>query len=186
MMPMRSIRNLSNYPAGRPLTADDVLEFHAARLLLLLHLCGKDGEIDGLTKLAKLDFFVRYPAFFARACEHLKRPTVAVDETIEASMVRHRYGPWDHRYYHLLAYLEATDAIEVQKSGAKSFRFALTEPGTAAAARLASRESFLSLRDHMIRVRKVLGSRNGDSLKRLIYSLFQKEVAERPLGDVIR
>lgn len=183
---MRSARNLKSYPAGRPLGADDVLEFHAARLLLLLHLCGKDGAIEGLTKLAKLDFFARYPAFFARACEHLGRPKVAVDDSVEATMVRHHYGPWDHRYYHLLAYLEATESIEVRKSGAKAFRFSLTERGTAIATALAARDQFGSLSDHMRQVKKVLGPRNGESLKKLIYAIFQNEVAERPLGDVIR
>jgi hypothetical protein len=183
---MLSARNLKDYPAGRPLSADDVVEFHAARLILLLHVCGKDGVIEGLTKLAKLDFFARYPAFFSRACEHLGRPTVAVTDVVEASMVRHHYGPWDHRYYHLLAYLEATGVVEVRKSGASAFRFSLTERGTVAATRLASREPFTPLREHMTRVRAVLGTRNGESLKKLIYTLFQKEVAERPLGDVIR
>ncbi len=59
--------SLHCYPAGLPLTADQITEFHAARLMLLLHLCGVKNRIEGLTKLAKLDFFVRYPAFFLRA-----------------------------------------------------------------------------------------------------------------------
>jgi hypothetical protein len=182
---MLSVRNLRDYPAGRPLSADDVLEFHAARLLLLLHVCGRDGEIEGLTKLAKLDFFARYPAFFARACAHLNRPVPAVTDTIEASMVRHHYGPWDHRYYHVLSYLEATGVVRVRKTGANAYRFTLTERGGETAARLAQREAFAPLRDHMRQVRAVLGTRSGDTLKKLIYTLFREEVAERPLGETI-
>jgi hypothetical protein len=183
---MLSVRNLRDYPAGRPLSADDVLEFHAARLLLLLHMCGRNGEIKGLTKLAKLDFFARYPAFFARACAHLGRPVPMVTEAIEASMVRHHYGPWDHRYYHVLSYLEATDVVRVRKTGASAYRFSLTERGGETAARLAKRDAFTSLRDHMGQVRTILGTRSGDTLKKLIYTLFRAEVAERALGETIR
>lgn len=43
---------------------------HLARLLVLLKaFSGRDGTktIDGLTKLAKLDFFLRYPTYLERA-----------------------------------------------------------------------------------------------------------------------
>ena len=46
---MKSLRNLAKHPAGIPVLADDVLEFHALRLLLLLKVCGTSGRIDGLT-----------------------------------------------------------------------------------------------------------------------------------------
>jgi hypothetical protein len=64
---MKSIKHLAAHPVSLPLAADDILEFHAARLLLLLEVCGTAGRIDGLTKMAKLDFFNRYPDFFAAA-----------------------------------------------------------------------------------------------------------------------
>ncbi len=66
---MKSLKNINDLPAGVPLAADDLLEFHAARLLLLFKVCGVAGRIDGLTKMAKLDFFVRYPQFFNEACK---------------------------------------------------------------------------------------------------------------------
>lgn len=82
------------------LAADDIVEFHAARLLLLLSVCGVSGRIDGLTKMAKLDFFARYPHFFevARAAagplHALDAPSrTESDEAVEAAMVRHHYGP---------------------------------------------------------------------------------------------
>src|SRR5450759_2243220 len=111
---MRSIRNLRSLPAGRSLLAEDLLEFHAARLLLLMRYCGAANRIDGLTKLAKLDFFVRYPAFFASACEALGKeaPPDALGG-VEAPMVRHHYGPWDKRYYHVLAFLEGAGLVTV-------------------------------------------------------------------------
>ena len=35
---MKSVRRLGSEPAGVPLSADDLIEFHAARLLLLVAL----------------------------------------------------------------------------------------------------------------------------------------------------
>ena len=65
---MKRLRELSDAPASRPITAEEVMEFHAARLVLLFKHCGVKGRrIDSLTKMAKLDFFVRYPDFFAIA-----------------------------------------------------------------------------------------------------------------------
>ncbi len=110
---MKSLKNLQGIPAGEPLLADEVLELHAARLLLLIRCCGtkmrEDGtyRIDGLTKMAKLDFFVRYPQFFAEVCRKLDVPSDTPAGGIESAMVRFHYGPWDQRYYHILGYLEA-------------------------------------------------------------------------------
>ena len=48
---MRSLNRVGTLPMSLPLAADDIVEFHAARLLLLMHVCGVKGRIDGLTKL---------------------------------------------------------------------------------------------------------------------------------------
>lgn len=89
-----SLNALGSYPAGRPLNADQITEFHAARILLLLYLCGKRNRIEGLTKLAKLDFFVRYPDFYQRAKAHVEKeaPVMTTGE-VDSAMVRHHYGP---------------------------------------------------------------------------------------------
>ncbi|MDY7229902.1 hypothetical protein [Hyalangium rubrum] len=187
---MRSIRNLRDYPAGLPLVPDELVEFHAARLLLLLKVCGgtkgkAKGGIDGLTKLAKLDFFVRYPAFFARACAERGAPVPTVLPAVESNMVRHHYGPWDHRYYHVLAYLEGKGLVRVTRDGTKPFRFQLTEKGAGAAEQLGAQGPFQELMEQMKRVRTVLGGESGTALKELIYRLFDQEVAARKLGEVI-
>ena len=49
---MKSITNLGLQPASLPAVADDLLEFHAARLLLLFRICGIRDRIDGLTEMA--------------------------------------------------------------------------------------------------------------------------------------
>ena len=173
---MLSVRNLRDYPAGRPLSADDVLEFHAARLLLLLHVCGRNGEIEGLTKLAKLDFFARYPAFFARACAHLNRPVPEVTDAIEASMVSTTTGRGTIGIT-VLSYLEATGVVRVRKTGANAYRFTLTERGGETATRLGSTRGVRAVaRPHASGARG-LGTRSADTLKKLIYTLFRDEVA---------
>ena len=60
----RSLNRIAGRSIALPLSADDIIEFHLARLLLLLKFCGTAGRIEGLTKMAKLDFFARYPDFF--------------------------------------------------------------------------------------------------------------------------
>lgn len=189
---MRSLNRIGVRPVSLPLLADDIVEFHAARLLLLLKLCGVSGRIDGLTKMAKLDFFVRYPKFYETA----RAATIPSDstnepnqtkhgESVEAAMVRYRYGPWDKRYYHVLAYLEAKQLISVTKEG-NSYRIALTDLGQERAKTLAAQPSFISLTERMREVKKTFGLKRGAFLKDLIYRLFDSEVRQRPLGEVIR
>ncbi len=189
---MKPTSSLGSYPVGRPLTADQITEFHAARLLLLIHLCGtKDRasgrfRIDGLTKLAKLDFFVRYPDFFRRARAHDdQKPDAGSAGPVESAMVRHHYGPWDARYYQLLGYLEGRELIAVEKVG-EAFVFSLTDTGLAMAKRLAGGEEYQDVCAHMREVKTLLGSKSGDTLKKMVYKLFDQEVAKLPLGQVIR
>lgn len=189
---MNSTASLHSYPAGRPLTADQITEFHAARLILLIHLCGtKDKvtgrpKIEGLTKLAKLDFFVRYPSFFQFAKAHVKSENVVntTSNIVDSEMVRHHYGPWDPRYYQLLAYLESRELITVEKQN-QAFVFSLTEIGLELAKLFVNEKSFQGLCDQMLEVKKLFGSKSGDALKKMVYSLFDQQIAKLPLGQVI-
>ena len=187
---MKSLANLSHQPAGRPLLADDVLELHAARLLLLILLCGtklkgtQRARIEGLTKMAKLDFLVRYPEFFGRLASYLDKDVRSSLQTVESSMVRFHYGPWDERYYHILGYLESRELVKVKKEKA-TFKFELTETGADLARILAEKESFLQLSEHMRQVKKLVGDMGGTKLKDLIYTVFGKEVVDRKMGESI-
>lgn len=181
---MRSMKNMADQPAAIPLLADDLLEFHASRILLLFKVCGIKGRIDGLTKMAKLDFFVRYPSFFVKACKKLG---VGVDQSmgpIESTMVRYHYGPWDQRYYHVLGYLKATGLMEVSQEGNK-FVLMLTDKGQNIATELERGEAFQSICERMKQVKKAFGNRSGSRLKKLIYEIFDAEVAKLSHGETI-
>ncbi len=188
---MKSVKCLGTYSVSLPLLADDVVEFHAARLLLLFNYCGISGRIDGLTKMAKLDFFARYPDFFTVArraaipdVEDKHEISELSDAAVEAAMVRHHYGPWDKRYYHVLAHLEAKQLINVTKHRT-SYRLCLTDEGRERAKSLADRASFAPLIERMREIKKVFGNKSGSTLKKLIYRLFDEEVGRRPMGEVI-
>jgi hypothetical protein len=182
---MKSIGNLMRQPTGLPFLADDVLEFHAARLILLLELCGNHGRVRGLTKMAKLDFFVRYPKFFGVVCQALGKEVEPIPDLIESSMVRYHYGPWDQRYYHVLAYLESRGLVKVDKEG-RTFLLSLTPLGRQIATQLEEEPAFDQLVQQMNKVNVVLGSMHGSRLKKLIYDIFEQEIAQLSLEEVIK
>ncbi len=176
---MKSLRHFARFPAGKALLADDILEFHAGRLLLLLNVCGTSGRIDGLTKFAKLDFFVRYPQFLARVLNLESKET-----TVESSMTRFHYGPWDRRYYHVLSLLEGKRLISVRPEG-KAIVLTLTPEGKRIADHLRAAPPFADVVEQMRVVKKHLGHKSGSALKRLIYERFDKEITRRPIGQEI-
>jgi hypothetical protein len=177
---VKSIKRFASQALGVPLLADDILEFHTSRLLLLFRICGTANRIDGLTKMAKLDFFVRYPDFFNRVIGD-----VPADAPVESSMTRFHYGPWDHRYYQLLAVLESRGLISAVPKG-RMLVLTLTPEGQATADRLRAKAIFGDLVQHMSLVKRHLGGRTGSSLKTLIYKTFRDEVAHRALGEEIK
>ena len=181
---MKRFRQLGDTPISSPLPAEDVFELHAARLVLLLRHCGVKNRIDGLTKLAKLDFFVRYPDFFTQAAQAIGAPQKPTTTNTDSSMVRYRYGPWDERYYHLLSYLESTGLINIERIG-KSFRITLSQDGNALATTISDDSSYTSLVQHMKDVKRAMGSKAGTTLKNLIYQLFESEVGAKSFGELI-
>jgi hypothetical protein len=93
-------------------------DFHLGRLLVLLASADarkstpatKAKAVEGITKLAKLDFLLRYPTALERALIELGRDPADAKvqsrerSSIEAKMVRFRYGPWDARYRRWLVF----------------------------------------------------------------------------------
>ena len=188
---MRSLKSIHDLPAGMTLTSDELVEFHGSRLLLLIAICGKldrklkQPRIEGLTKFAKLDFFIRYPEFFKRAAQFLNK-AISVDDRIgESRMIRFHYGPWDKRYYQVLPYLEARGLINILKEGNK-YQLYLTEKGKGISEQLLEAKEFNQLFQNISQVKSVLGSFSGNRLKNLVYRLFDQEVKQRKLGEIIK
>lgn len=183
---MRRFANLTTFPAGLPLSAEGIVEFHAARLLLVLRICGKKGTIDGLTKLAKLDFFVRYPRFFARVDHKNRYQAQSTVEAVGSPMVRFHYGPWDHRYYHILGFMEGSGLVSVSKASPRTYRFSLTELGNVKAESLHESEPFAGIASQIESVSSAFSSFSGKRLRDLIYREFRHEIVELERGRVIQ
>jgi len=122
---------------------------HLARILILLHSFAKEEgpAIVGITKLAKLDFLLRYPAYFEKAIEARGGSTknVEVEDyerlAVEAQMVRYRFGPWDHRYRRFLNTLAAKMLVSLRVHG-RTIQIDITENGISMAQELEKMEEF--------------------------------------------
>ena len=129
-------------------------EFHLARILLLLKAAAKRSEkpVEGITKLAKLDFLARYPAALSRLLTSLGKKSQAATipeverDTIEGAMIRFRYGPWDDRYRKWLALLSARELVSVYQQGS-TIHIKLTSFGRDQAEKLALLPEFSTLNE---------------------------------------
>ena len=125
-------------------------DLHAARLLVLISAFSGTGQgdaVEGLTKLAKLDFLLRYPVMLERALAAKGRSTrdVQLEDherlSVESEMVRYRFGPWDHRYREFLNILVGKGLVTVSVEGRKVV-LALTERGRTLASELSASPAF--------------------------------------------
>lgn len=177
-------------PFDHPLDVENVPEFHAGRLLLLLQLCGSGPRrsIKGRTKLAKLDFFVRYPRFLEAALLTLQQNGQQVirynagADGVEASMIRYRFGPWDRRYYNLVAMLRARGLISIRGS---VDTFSLTSVGRSFAQEFAELPAFAAVMERCRIVAATFGGLTGTQLKTFIHKVFDEEVGTLAHGVTI-
>lgn len=171
------------------LEADDSL--HLGRILVLVEaFSGKQGNqpIEGLTKLAKLDFLLRYPTFLERAlvARGATEAAASVQEfernSVEAHMVRFRFGPWDHRYRRFLNVLIAKGMLKVETRG-NTIVIYQTERGRAAATQLAREPEYAALRTRAALLKRHLDLK-ATTLMDFIYRTFPEVVSLR-LGQTI-
>ncbi len=165
---------------------DQLSELHVARLLLLLDAFSEEGEraaIEGLTKLAKLDFMLRYPVMLERALEAKGCSTREVEledherHSVESEMVRYRFGPWDHRYREFLNVLVAKGLTSVSIEGRKVI-IAATELGREQARQLAENDLFKPYA-RRAKLLKRHFDLTGTTLMRFIYDTFPEIVSMR-------
>jgi hypothetical protein len=165
---------------------DQSLELHAARLLVLLDSFAdgeQSGVIEGLTKLAKLDFLLRYPVMLERALNAKGRSTREVQledherHSVESEMVRYRFGPWDHRYREFLNILVAKGLASISTEGRKVV-IRTTDAGRDKARQLANHDLFVQYarRAKLLKRHFDLTATN---LMRFIYDTFPEIVSLR-------
>ncbi|MBO9562968.1 MAG: hypothetical protein J7621_09355, partial [Niastella sp.] len=93
-----------------------------------------NAEIEGLTKLAKLDFLLRYPTYLEKALattnKHMGKasPKDFEKQSVEAKMVRFKYGPWDFRYRRFINTLVGMGLVYMRKQG-RAYYLGVTTDG---------------------------------------------------------
>jgi hypothetical protein len=174
------------------ISLEDNDEIHLARLLLLLRaFAGQKGNktINGLTKMVKLDFLLRYPVYLERALQARgSSPTRAevLDherKSVESAMIRYHYGPWDPRYRRFINLLVGKGLAQVSFQG-RTIRVGLTSSGLEKASILSRDDSFEDIvsRAHLLKTHFDIGAMR---LKNFIYETFP-EIVSLKLGQEIR
>jgi hypothetical protein len=158
-----------------------------ARLLLLIDaFSSPTTTLQGRTKLAKLDFLLRYPAFLRRAL-NIRNITADLpdpfpdEQTIEQRMVRFRYGPWDPAYYALLGSLLGRGLIEAIPQ-ARYMGFRATERGHSLAQEIAASEPWSDTAARLRLLKRAFPTQGGTFLKDFIYRHFP-EVTQATWGE---
>lgn len=156
----------------------DLRPDNEARLLVLIDgFSGRDLNqgIAGRTKLAKLDFLLRYPNFLKRLTEARGVDADPGEDpwltgAVERSMIRYRFGPWDPAYFSLLGGLVGKGLIRVENT-ARGRNYTATESGRAAAAQLRKEDSWLVVAER-VRFLKRHFDLGGRTLMELLYANF--------------
>lgn len=157
---------------------------HLGRLLMLIYVFSGDknkSEIEGLTKLAKLDFLLRYPTYLERALIHNNKkmsksqPKDYERKSVEAKMVRFRYGPWDFRYRRFINTLIGMGMIYLRKQG-RSYFLGITEEGIHIAGKLSTTDDFNDIIERA-KIIKTNFNYSGTNLMKFIYNIFPEIVS---------
>lgn len=172
-------------------------DFHLGRLLVLIRgvdlrkksEATKAKAIEGITKLAKLDFLLRYPTCLERALRHqMKDPQLAEvvpreRTSIESKMIRFRYGPWDARYRRWLGLLVARGLIRVGLAG-HTVQIGLTEAGRELADRFRESELYSDQTHRSDVIAKTFGAFSATGLKDFVYEAIP-EITDMKWGEEI-
>jgi hypothetical protein len=161
-------------------------QFHLARLLILIRSAagGATKSIQGITKLAKLDFLLRYPAALIRVLESQNRTKAAAKipeeerNTIEGRMIRFRYGPWDPRYRRWIALLVSRGLASTYHMGS-TVHVKLTVAGEALADDFEARSEFAELGTRAKLVSQAVGSFGAKRLMNFIYEVIPELEGKR-------
>ncbi|MFI7406570.1 hypothetical protein ACIBW9_39930 [Streptomyces sp. NPDC049541] len=176
----------------------DDLAYHQARVLLLVNAVSKDPnharKLDGLTKLAKLDFLLRYPALAPKVLDQLSESDprlnltheeIATPTDVEAPMVRYKYGPWDDRYYAIIGALVGRGLLRYAKGRKGSVALAATTKGRRLAEEMSKARDWKAISERSEAISQASSGMNGNTLKDLIYQRLES-LMDRPHRQVIK
>ena len=176
----------------------DDLAYHQARVLLLVNaVCrtpGHASKVDGLTKLAKLDFLLRYPALAPTVLDgldpqdsrlHVSDSDHAEPTSVEAPMIRYKYGPWDDRYYPVIGALISRGLLRYGAGRRGSVALVATNIGKRVAEDMARSEEWFEVSDRCYAIAAASSGLSDSALKDLIYERLA-ELMDRPHRQVIR
>lgn len=147
-----------------------------ARLLLLIEAFSRGSKsLEGRTKLAKLDFFLRNPKYLHRALRIKGRLDALVTlpdpiDDIESGMVRYRYGPWDPSYYSILGSLigkKLVAAVPIKRG----IGYKVTQKGREVARTIQTEPTWKDISTRIEIIHKNLDWQ-GSTLKNFIYENF--------------
>lgn len=175
------------------------LAYHQTRVLLLVTAVaatdGHNRKLDGLTKLAKLDFLTRYPALGPVVLDrlsasdnrlHIERDSSEMSATdVEAPMTRYKYGPWDDRYYPVIGALVGRGLVKYVKGRKGSVALSPTPAGKKLAKDIGSTDDWQHINDRCAAVAEASAGLNGTTLKNLIYSRLPA-LMDRPHRELIK
>lgn len=165
-------------------------DLHLSRLLLLMRSADerkatpatKAKAIEGITKLAKLDFLLRYPLCLERAVQRLERDASEINilpherTSIETKMIRFRYGPWDWRYRRWLGLLSARELVNLGIEG-RTIQIGLTAEGRALADKIAASPDFSEIARRSDITIKAVGAFTASKLKDFVYEAIPEIVS---------
>jgi hypothetical protein len=175
-------------PAPAALAVRQESLYHEARVLILICQFTEPGHpLRGLTKLAKLDFLLRYPVMAERLLpEGAQWPETAPSaderEAVESRMVRYKYGPWDDRYYPILGALVGKRLATFVRVDL-AMEVTATDTGRTVAAQLADRPPW-TIVSQRARFLRQFFDLPGSQLKELIYTKLP-DVVRLPMGSPI-
>jgi len=167
-------------------------EFHLPRILMLLAEADSRNSktIEGIMKLAKLDFLLRYPNCLERLLVFQNKRTDKLKiqyyerTSIESKMIRFKYGPWDTRYRRWIGILVAKGLAITFKKG-NTIHVGLTEKGKEITLILGDLQEFADFKIRSKLIYTSVGSMGSTKLKTLIYKLFP-EITDMKWGREIQ
>ncbi|WP_224763395.1 hypothetical protein [Salinibacterium sp. ZJ70] len=174
------------------------LAYHQTRVLLLVAaVSSTDGharKLDGLTKLAKLDFLTRYPGLASVVLPslasmqdrlHLSESEILKPTDVADPMIRYKYGPWDDRYYPIIGSLVGRNLVRYVRGRQGSVALAPTPAGKKLASEMATLPQWRAVQSRCEAVAAASAGLTGNALKELIYRRLA-ELMNRPHRELIK